>query len=48
VPGENLAILRHLALSLLRQETTATCGTKNKRLKAAWDENYLLNVLSNT
>jgi predicted transposase YbfD/YdcC len=44
--AENLAILRRLALNLLRQETTATCGTKNKRLKAAWDEDYLLKVLS--
>ena len=43
--AENLAILRRLALNLLRQETTATCGTKNKRLKAAWDEDYLLKVL---
>jgi hypothetical protein len=43
---ENLAILRRLALNLLRQETTATCATKNKRLKAAWAEGYLLKVLS--
>jgi predicted transposase YbfD/YdcC len=46
--AENLAILRRLALNLLRQETTATCGTKNKRLKAAWDEDYLLRVLNST
>jgi predicted transposase YbfD/YdcC len=46
--AENLAILRRLALNLLRQEPTATCGTKNKRLKAAWDEDYLLKVLSST
>ncbi len=43
--AENLAILRRLALNLLKQETTATCGTRNKRLKAAWDENYLVKVL---
>jgi predicted transposase YbfD/YdcC len=43
--AENLAILRRLALNLLRQETTATCGTKNKRLKAAWDEDHLLKVM---
>jgi predicted transposase YbfD/YdcC len=46
--AENLAILRRLALNLLRQETTATCGIKNKRLKAAWDQDYLLKVLSST
>lgn len=45
---ENLAILRRLALNLLKQESTATCGTRNKRLKAAWDEDYLLKVLGST
>jgi predicted transposase YbfD/YdcC len=46
--AENLAILRRLALNLLRQEPTATCGTKNQRPKAAWDEDYLLKALSST
>ena len=41
----NFALLRHMALSLLKQEKTAKCGIANKRLKAAWDDAYLLKIL---
>jgi len=43
--AENLSRIRRLALSLLKHETTAKIGLKGKRLKAGWDEQYLLRVL---
>ncbi|HEY7835542.1 MAG TPA: ISAs1 family transposase, partial [Ktedonobacterales bacterium] len=39
-------VLRRIALHLLQRETTARCGVKAKRLKAAWSEDYLLKVLA--
>ncbi len=44
--AENLAILRHGALKLLRQERTARGGSATKRFRAALDESYLLTVLA--
>jgi len=44
--AHNLAVLRHIALTLLRQERTARIGVKAKRLKAGWDHRYLLKVLA--
>lgn len=41
----NFSILRRTALSLLKHERSAKVGVKNKRLLAAWDEDYLEKVL---
>ncbi len=46
--AQNFALLRHLALNLLAQETTASCGIKAKRKKAGWDVNFLLKILANS
>jgi predicted transposase YbfD/YdcC len=43
---ENLAILRHIALNLLKQETSIKAGIKAKRLMAGWSDQYLLQLLT--
>lgn len=44
----NLAILRHIALNLLNQQRSVKAGVKAKRLRAGWDEAFLLSVLNPT
>jgi predicted transposase YbfD/YdcC len=42
---ESFAVLRHMALSRLKNDKQEKMGIKNKRLKAGWDEEYLSAVL---
>ena len=42
---ENLAVVRRIALNLLKQEKTKKGSLKGRRKCAGWDNNYLLTVL---
>jgi predicted transposase YbfD/YdcC len=44
--GENLALLRRLAISLLKQEESSKDSLKTKRLRCGWDDDYLAKVLA--
>ena len=41
----NMSIIRHIALNLIKSDKTAKIGVKNRRLKAGWDDDYLLQIL---
>ena len=43
--AQNFSILGKMALNLLKKDTKTKQGIKGKRLKAAYDNNYLLNIL---
>lgn len=43
--AENFVVLRHIALNLLKQTKSKNLSTKAKRLKAGWDNDFLLQVL---
>ena len=43
--AQNFAVLRRMALNLLKRETTLNKSVKQRRMKAGWDEVYLAKVL---
>jgi predicted transposase YbfD/YdcC len=44
--AENIAVLRHIALNLLKRDTTVKASVRSKRNKCGWDDAYLLQVLA--
>ena len=41
---ENFAVLRHIALNLIRQEKSSKRSVKGRRLKAGWDNSYRVHL----
>jgi predicted transposase YbfD/YdcC len=44
--AENFSRLCRIALNLLKNEKTASCGIKTKRLSCGWSDDYLLKVIA--
>lgn len=43
--GENFAVMRHFAINLLKSVKGTKVGIKNRRLRAGWDNAFLMRVL---
>jgi len=41
----NMTVIRHIALNLIKADKTSKIGIKNRRLKAGWDNDYLMSLL---
>jgi predicted transposase YbfD/YdcC len=41
----NMAVLRHIALNVIRSDKTRRVGVKASRLKAGWDDSYMKKLL---
>jgi hypothetical protein len=45
--AQNYSLPNRTALNLLKNEKTAKVGIKGKRLKAGWDNDYLIKLIKN-
>ena len=43
--AQNFSVMNRIVLNLLKNERTVKQGVKSKRLKAGWDERYLMKIL---
>ena len=43
--AQNFSLINRIALNLLKNEKSAKVGVRGKRLKAGWDNDYLLRIL---
>ena len=46
--AQHLAVIRKLALNLLRRETSVHAGIAAQQKRAGWDHSYLLKILAQT
>ena len=44
--AQNVALINKIALNLLKNEKNIKVGIKGKRLKAGWDNAYMMKVLT--
>jgi len=42
----NMAMIRHMAINLVKNDKSSKTSTRGRRLKAGWDDNYLLKLVS--
>jgi predicted transposase YbfD/YdcC len=42
----NMAIIRHMAVNLVKNDKLSMASIRGRRLKAGWDDSYLMKLLS--
>jgi ribosomal protein L17 len=44
--AENMALLRHMAVNLVKKERSSKTSFRGKLLKASWNDDYILQLLA--